>query len=106
MAYDNICKYLAEQYPDQFVRWLLSTESENIQVLKTELSSEPIRADSIILLQIDNQILHLEFQTLPASEPPIPFRMLKYWVRLYDQYECPTLASGDFFKANRVRTRL
>ncbi|MCL1474538.1 DUF4351 domain-containing protein [Argonema antarcticum] len=86
MASDNICKYLAEQYPAQFVRWLLSKEAENIQVLKTELSVEPIRADSLILLQIDDQILHLEFQTLPYSQPPLPFRMLQYWVRLQAQY--------------------
>mgnify|MGYP000499714909 CR=1 FL=1 len=86
MASDNICKYLAEQYPAQFVRWLLAKEAENIQVLKTELSVEPIRADSLILLQIDDQILHLEFQTLPYSQPPLPFRMLQYWVRLQAQY--------------------
>jgi len=86
LASDNICKYLAEQYPAQFVRWLLAKEAENIQVLKTELSVEPIRADSLILLQIDDQILHLEFQTLPYSQPPLPFRMLQYWVRLQAQY--------------------
>ncbi|MGA9383056.1 MAG: hypothetical protein WBV73_30205, partial [Phormidium sp.] len=60
MASDNISKYLTEKYPAQFVRWLLNKEPENIQVLKTELSVEPIRADSLILLQIDEQILHLE----------------------------------------------
>lgn len=86
MASDNICKYLTEKYPAQFVRWLLNKEPENIQVLKTELSVEPIRADSLILLQIDEQILHLEFQTLPYSQPPLPFRMLQYWVRLQAQF--------------------
>ncbi|XWK90072.1 MAG: Rpn family recombination-promoting nuclease/putative transposase [Phormidium sp.] len=86
MASDNICKYLTEKYPAQFVRWLLNKEPQNIQVLKTELSVEPIRADSLILLQIDEQILHLEFQTLPYSQPPLPFRMLQYWVRLQAQF--------------------
>lgn len=57
-------------------------------MLKTELSVEPIRADSLTLLQTSNQILHLEFQTLPTSEPPLPFRMLDYWVRLKRQYRC------------------
>jgi predicted transposase/invertase (TIGR01784 family) len=86
LATDNVCKYLAEKYPAQFASWLLSAEVTNIEVLKTELSVEPIRADSLTLLQSANQILHVEFQTLPASNPPVPFRMLKYWVRLYDEY--------------------
>jgi len=30
--------------------------------------------------------LHLEFQTEPQSSPPLPLRMLDYWVRLYRQY--------------------
>ncbi len=86
MAYDNTCKYLAEEYPADFARWLLAKETASIQVLKTELSNEPIRADALILLEIDSEILHLEFQTKPASEPPIPFRMVNYWARLQAQY--------------------
>jgi len=86
LAYDNTCKYLAEKYPAAFARWLLSTETTDIQVLKTELSLEPIRADSLAFLQVANQILHLEFQTSPYSEPPISFRMLDYWVRLKRLY--------------------
>lgn len=88
MAYDNICKYLAEQYPTEFIHWLSGEEVADITVLKTELIAEPIRADSLTLLQTTNQILHLEFQTLPASNPPLPFRMLDYWVRLKRQYRC------------------
>ena len=88
MNYDNACKYLAEQYPVEFVTWLLSLESQDIQVLKTELTLEPIRADAVTFLQTANQILHIEFQTLPASNPPIPFRMLDYSVRLKRQYRC------------------
>jgi predicted transposase/invertase (TIGR01784 family) len=89
LATDNVCKYLAEQYPAEFASWLLSAEVTNIQVLKTELSVEPIRADSLTLLQSANQILQIEFQTLSVSNPPVPFRMLKYWVRLYEEYRCP-----------------
>lgn len=88
MAYDNLCKYLAETYAPNFVRWLLATNPTNVRVLKTEIIPEPIRSDALILLQTDNQILHLEFQTLPYSEPPLPYRMLKYWVLLYGQYKC------------------
>lgn len=88
MAYDNICKYLAEEYPTEFADWLLSESVTDIQVLRTELNVEPIRADSLTLLQTNNQILHLEFQTQPTSDPPLPFRMLDYWVRLKRQYRC------------------
>ncbi|MFB2919085.1 Rpn family recombination-promoting nuclease/putative transposase [Aerosakkonema funiforme] len=99
MNTDNLCKYLAEKYPAEFVRWLLSLETSNVQVIKTELSQEPIRADFLTLLQMTNLILHLEFQTLPASEPPLPFRMLDYWVRLYRQYRCDVEQVVIFLKA-------
>ena len=88
MSYDNVCKYLAEQYPAEFIQWLLSVQPQDAQVLKTELSLEPIRADAVSFLQTANQILHLEFQANPYSEPPIPFRMLDYSVRLKRQYGC------------------
>ncbi|NET65527.1 MAG: Rpn family recombination-promoting nuclease/putative transposase [Moorea sp. SIO1G6] len=88
MAYDNICKYLAEEYPSEFFQWVLGEEPRDIQVLKAELSAEPIQADALSVLQSTNQILHLEFQTLPQSEPPLPFRMLDYWVRLQRKYRC------------------
>lgn len=88
MSYDNTCKYLAEQYPADFVKWLLSTETSDIEILKTELSLEPIRADSVTFLQIINTILHLEFQTLPSSNPAMDFRMLDYYTRLKREYGC------------------
>ncbi|MEM7553441.1 MAG: Rpn family recombination-promoting nuclease/putative transposase [Cyanobacteria bacterium P01_A01_bin.84] len=88
MAYDNTCKYLAETYPTEFAKWLLSTDIPNIKVLKTELNLEPIRADSVTLLKTSNQILHLEFQTQPKSTPSLDFRMLDYYVRLKRQYRC------------------
>jgi len=89
LAYDNTCKYLAEKFPAAFVQWLLPLDRPTtIQVLKTELIQEPIRADSLAFLQADNQILHLEFETLPYSDPPIPFRMLDYYIRLKRQYSC------------------
>jgi predicted transposase YdaD len=88
LAYDNTCKYLAEQYPGEFARWLLASDTKDIRVLKTELSLEPIRADSVTFLQISSQILHLEFQTEPTSTPPIDFRMLDYYTRLKRQHWC------------------
>jgi predicted transposase YdaD len=58
-------------------------------VLKTELSIEPIRADSVTFLQTRGQILHLEFQTNWQSDPPMPLRLLDYWVRLPRLYRLP-----------------
>ncbi|HLO51495.1 MAG TPA: Rpn family recombination-promoting nuclease/putative transposase [Kamptonema sp.] len=87
--YDNTCKYLAEKSPASFVRWLLNTEPENITVLKTEILPEPIEADALVLLQTANQILHLEFQTVPYSNPPIPLRMLEYKALLTRKYRLP-----------------
>lgn len=51
------------------------------------MSQEPIRADALTFLQAAQQILHLEFQTLPASKPPLAFRMLDYFVRLKREYD-------------------
>jgi predicted transposase YdaD len=62
MSFDNLCKLLAEKHPDRFADWLLGEPSTtSIEVLKTELSIEPIRADSVTLLQTRGRILHLEF---------------------------------------------
>jgi len=91
LSYDNACKYLAEQYPAEFVRWLLGVDAPKIEILKTELTLEPIRADSVTFLQAANQILHIEFQTLATSNPPLNFRMLDYSVRLKRQYRCPVV---------------
>ncbi|WP_448266910.1 Rpn family recombination-promoting nuclease/putative transposase [Nostoc sp. DSM 114159] len=91
MSFDNVCKLLAEKYPADFVRWLIAEESANIKVLKTELSLEPIRADSVTFIQTKNRILHIEFQTLTQSSPAITFRMLDYSVRLKRQYKCPVV---------------
>ena len=86
-----MCKLLVEKYPADFVRWLIAEELTNVKVLKTELSLEPIRADSVIFLQTANRILHVEFQTLTQSNSAIPFRMLDYSVRLKRQYKCPVV---------------
>lgn len=91
MSFDNVCKLLADKHPVDFVRWLIAEESTNVKVLKTELTLEPIRADSVTFLQTANRILHIEFQTLTQSNPVIPFRMLDYSVRLKRQYKCPVV---------------
>ncbi|MFN6461987.1 MAG: Rpn family recombination-promoting nuclease/putative transposase [Nostoc sp. DedVER02] len=87
--YDNLCNILAEKYPLDFIRWLLNQEPQKIEILKTELSIEPIRADSVTFLQTENRILHLEFQTTIKSQKPISLRMLDYYVRLTRKYQVP-----------------
>jgi predicted transposase YdaD len=67
----------------------LDSPQTNVKVLKTELSIEPIRADYVTFLQLEGRILHLEFQTKLESTPPLPLRMLDYWVRLYRLYRLP-----------------
>ncbi|HBB34097.1 MAG TPA: hypothetical protein DC064_20450 [Cyanobacteria bacterium UBA9273] len=99
MSYDNACKYLAEKYPAAFTNWLLGVPSPDIEVLKTELTNEPIRADAITFLRTANQILHIEFQTLPYSETPLPLRMLDYSVRLKRQYRCDVVQVIIFLQA-------
>jgi predicted transposase/invertase (TIGR01784 family) len=49
-----------------------------------QLSTEPIRADSLIFLESQDVVLHLEFQTRP--DEAIPFRMADYYLRLYRKY--------------------
>jgi predicted transposase/invertase (TIGR01784 family) len=89
MSFDNLCKLLSEKYPVNFASWVLGTRQTTVKVLKTELSIEPIRADYVTFLQLEGRILHLEFQTKLESNPPLPLRMLDYWVRLYRLYRLP-----------------
>jgi len=77
--FDNICKFLAETYSTDIASWLLGEPISLTQVQPQELAVEPIRADSLILLEAEGLLLHLEFQT--KADPQIPFRMLDYWVR-------------------------
>ncbi|WP_027249790.1 Rpn family recombination-promoting nuclease/putative transposase [Planktothrix agardhii] len=82
--FDNICKFLAENFSEDLASWLLGFPIQLTQLSPTELSLEPIRADSLILLQSDQLVLHTEFQTQP--DVMIPFRMLDYRVRVYRRF--------------------
>jgi predicted transposase/invertase (TIGR01784 family) len=95
---DNICKFLAEEYPRDLARWLLGNEPQEVRVIKTELSLKGIQADTVTLLQTNDEILHIEFQTLPPSDPPLPLRMLDSWVRVYRKYRCPVQQFVIFLK--------
>ncbi|MCA2683090.1 MAG: Rpn family recombination-promoting nuclease/putative transposase [Microcystis sp. M038S2] len=83
--YDDTCRFLAEHFSADFASWLLGEPVTLTEIQPSELSLDPIRADAMILLQSDESILHIEFQTLPKEE--IPFRMLDYRVRGQRRYK-------------------
>ncbi|NJL57259.1 Rpn family recombination-promoting nuclease/putative transposase [bacterium] len=82
--YDNVCKFLAETFSTDIARWLLGEPVALTKVSPSELSLEPIRADSLLLRQSDSLVLHVEFQTRPDED--IPFRMLDYCLRVFRRY--------------------
>ena len=82
--FDNICKFLAENFSSDFATWLLGEPITLTELSPKELSLEPIRADALILLQSEQNILHLEFQTQADAE--IPFRMIDYRLRVYRRF--------------------
>jgi predicted transposase/invertase (TIGR01784 family) len=78
--FDNTCKFLAETFSADFASWILGTPIALTELKPSELSTEPIRADSLIFLESTEIILHLEFQT--TTDENMALRMLDYWVRL------------------------
>jgi predicted transposase/invertase (TIGR01784 family) len=82
--FDPTCKFLAESFPADFATWLLGEPITFTKLSPTELSLEPIRADSLILLKSDRLILHIEFQTEP--DPTMPFRLADYRLRIYRRF--------------------
>ncbi len=63
MAHDNVCKYPVERFPEQFAQWLLGSPIPLTQLDPAELSAEPIRANSVILLSALDRIPHLGIPT-------------------------------------------
>ncbi len=87
--FDNVCKFLIETSPTDFATWLLGEPIVLSALSPSELSLEPIRADALILLQSEDVVLHVEFQTKPDAA--IPFRMLDYRVRVYRRFPVKTM---------------
>jgi predicted transposase/invertase (TIGR01784 family) len=81
---DNICKFLAESFSRDFASWILGEAITLTKIEPSELSVEPIRADSVIFLESTEIILHIEFQTEPNKN--IPFRMTDYRLRQYRKF--------------------
>jgi predicted transposase/invertase (TIGR01784 family) len=82
--FDNTCKFLAESFSEDFASWLLGERITMTQLSPSELSLEPIRADALILLNSDDFVLHVEFQTEP--DPAIGFRMADYRLRGFRRF--------------------
>ncbi|WNZ23737.1 Rpn family recombination-promoting nuclease/putative transposase [Leptolyngbya sp. NK1-12] len=82
--FDNVCKFLAETFSTDFAAWLIGQPRTLTELSPAELSLEPIRADALILLQAEDMVLHLEFQTQPDAS--IPFRMIDYRLRVYRRF--------------------
>ena len=82
--FDSVSKFQIEQYPLDFATWPLGEPIALTRLEPTELSVEPIRADSIILLQSSEVVFHCEFQTDPDSN--MPFRMADYRLRVYRKF--------------------
>jgi predicted transposase/invertase (TIGR01784 family) len=74
--FDSTCKFIAATYASDMAAWLLGKPIKLTELKPSELSLEPIRADSLIFLQSEEVVLHIEFQTDPDED--IPFRMLDY----------------------------
>ncbi len=48
MSYDSILKFWIDEYTQPILSWLLNTPvEEKVEILKTELNVEPIRADGV-----------------------------------------------------------
>ncbi|MGH9838113.1 MAG: Rpn family recombination-promoting nuclease/putative transposase [Blastocatellia bacterium] len=89
--YDNLLKYLAENHAASLASWLLGRPvGDRVRLLKTELSLQPVRADFLATFDLEDEILQIEFETDPTqSEPPLPLRMLDYFVRTYRRERKP-----------------
>jgi predicted transposase/invertase (TIGR01784 family) len=87
--YDDTCRFLAENFSADFASWLMGEPVTMTELKPSELSLDPIRADAMMMLQSEEAILHIEFQTQPKKK--IPFRMLDYRVRGHRRYEDKTM---------------
>ena len=82
--FDNVCKFLAENFSTDFATWLLGEPITLTELSHKELSLEPIRADALILLESAEVVLHLEFQT--KTDANMPFCMIDYRLRVYRRF--------------------
>ena len=84
MAYDSVCKFIAETFTTDITTWLLGEPVELARLEPSELLVKPIYADSLVLLESQSLVLHIEFQVVP--KPELPFRMTDYAVRAFRRF--------------------
>ena len=89
MSFDTTCRRLAEIFPQDFASWIFGRPIELTELSPTELSLEPIRTDSLILLQGNDEVLHIEFQTSP--KPDLPMRLADYRLRIHRKFPEKTI---------------
>jgi predicted transposase YdaD len=68
-------------------RILLRRQRKRLESANLETVLQSLDYLAVTFLQTGERILHIEFQTIPQSKPPIPFRELDYSVRLKRQYD-------------------
>lgn len=97
--WDSPLKRLVEDYPQDFVSWLLQQATFE-RVLKTELSHRIIHTDMLLaaIKQGHRCALHLEFQA--ESDPHMAKRLWEYNVRATIQYGCPIYSYVVYLKRN------
>ena len=64
---DNVCKFLAESYSTDFASWLLGKPITLTKIEQSELAVEPIRADSVIFLEVARQIENIADKQLQSN---------------------------------------
>jgi predicted transposase/invertase (TIGR01784 family) len=82
--FDTLSKFLADEYSQDLASWLIGKPIKLTELKPKELSLEPIRADSVVLLKSRRVIVHAEFQTDPDAQ--IGFRMADYCLRIYRKF--------------------
>ena len=84
MSYDNTCKFIAETFTADLTAWLLGEPVEMTVMEPSELVAEPVRADSLVMLESRSLIFHTEFQVEPRAD--VPYRMANYRLRVYHRH--------------------
>jgi predicted transposase/invertase (TIGR01784 family) len=82
--FDNLSKFLADEYSQDLSSWFVGYPVTLTELKPKELSLEPIRADSVVLLKSTDLIIHGEFQTDPDDD--IAFRMADYALRIFRKF--------------------
>jgi predicted transposase/invertase (TIGR01784 family) len=97
--FDTLCKFLAESFSEDYATWLLGRPVTLTKLSPTELSLEPIRADSLILEQSEDLVLHIEFKTEPDEKMGFHWRILireqlGSWLRGQGHFDFRRLGGG------------